>query len=504
MKKYIVAITVLAFAVMMIASCKKSFFDAPAQDGRIDDASAFKTKADFDAALIGAYTSLQGGNAAGERWVSVPGWVSQDMVDVTEAPKPISGYMTPANSDFQNIWREYYKIVGSANIVLDKLAIAPEGILTAADVTSMSAQAKFLRGFAYLSLARAFGDVPMPLTSYTPEQNSISCTPKQDVFSQVVSDLTEAAANLPEAGEWGQADIGRATKGGALAYLAYAYMYKEDWANAAKAIEDLMALTNPKYELAQSVRTPFSVKNKNTPEYNKENIFEVQYREKAGDNFQWGSTPNTGHLLAGLFGPRNIGNEWSSWGGWGEFLINRKAVDSYETGDERRQELIKLNGETYKGELMADTLTAPGWALNIQKTAGFAAKYWLGNDGGSLSPQNLPQMRFAEVLLNYAEVLFRQNKPVEAYAQLNKVRARAKLDDKPVSSDEQTFLSDLMDERRHELLMEPNLWFHYTRTGTAAKFYQENYNINMQPQWVHFPIPERERTTNPNLCNNGY
>jgi hypothetical protein len=179
-------------------------------------------------------------------------------------------------------------------------------------------------------------------------------------------------------------------------------------------------------------------------------------------------------------------------------------VDSYEPRDERRQELIKLNGETYKGELMTDTLTAPGWALNIQKTAGFAAKYWLGNDGGSLSPQNLPQMRFAEVLLNYAEVLFRQNKPIEAYAQLNKVRARANLDDKPVSNDEQTFLTDLMNERRHELLMEPNLWFHYTRTGTAAKFYLENYNINMQPQWVHFPIPERERTTNPNLCNNGY
>jgi hypothetical protein len=49
-----------------------------------------------------------------------------------------------------------------------------------------------------------------------------------------------------------------------------------------------MALTNPKYELAQSVRTPFSVKNKNTPEYNKENIFEVQYREKPAIIFSGG------------------------------------------------------------------------------------------------------------------------------------------------------------------------------------------------------------------------
>ena len=495
----------LAFLTMLILwSCKKSFLDATSQDGSINDASAFKSKTDFDAAVIGIYASLQGGNAAGEHWLKVPGFISQDVVDVSQGPKPIASYITPGNGDFQNFWNELFKIVASANLVLDKLANAPAGILTTAEKNSFTAQAKFLRGFAYFSIARAFGDVPMPLSYYNVAQNSIACTPEAQVWDQVIKDLSEAAAGLPEAGDWAVADVGRATRGGALAYLANAHMYKKDWSNAAKATTDLLALTKPQYTLAPSVRTAFSIRNKNTTEYNKENIFEVQYREKAGDNFQWGSTPNTGHLLAGLVGPRNIGDKWSSWGGWGEMLVNIKAVNAFETGDDRRKQLIIKYGEKYKGELMTDTLYAADWAGCNQTNAGFCGKYWMGNDGGSLSPQNLPQMRFSEVLLNYAEILFNQNNSAAAYDNLNAVRVRAMLSPKVVSADPAVFMSDLMKERRSELLFEPNLWFHYTRTGTAAKFLLDNYSITMQPKWNHFPIPQRERDLNPNLCSNGY
>jgi hypothetical protein len=92
----------------------------------------------------------------------------------------------------------------------------------------------------------------------------------------------------------------------------------------------------------------------------------------------------------------------------------------------------------------------------------------------------------------------------EAYNALNQVRARAKLPALPVQTNETAFLSDLMKERRLELLFEPNLWFHYTRTGTAATFLQSEYGITWQDKWAHFPIPERERSINPNLCTNGY
>jgi hypothetical protein len=283
-------------------------------------------------------------------------------------------------------------------------------------------------------------------------------------------------------------------------------MYLKDWTSAAKATTDLMALNKPKYELAADPQTPFSILKKNTPEYRKENIFEVQFREKAGDNFNWGDVPNGGHLLAGLTSPRDVGNKWASWGGWGEFMINKKLVDAYDPADERRTKMIKMRGESYKGELMTETMGPNDWGSNAaaQKDVGYSTKYWLGNDGGTLAPQNLPMMRYSEVLLNYAEILFMQGKHTEAYGALNEVRARAKVPALPVSADPATFMSQLMQERRFELIFEPNLWFHYTRTGTAAAFLQSVHGVTWQEKWQHFPTPDRERSVNPNLCSNGY
>jgi hypothetical protein len=505
MKKIILPLLLASFTMVLVWSCKKSFFEASAIDGSITDASAFQTKGDFDRALIGAYASLVGGNTGGDLWVSVPGWISQDWVDNTLMPKPFLNYMSPGNGPFLDYWTNLYKIVANANLVLDKTATAG-AILTDAEKASLSAQAKYLRGWAYFMLARAYGDIPMPMGYYKPDQNSLSCTLKADVFKQVVKDLSEAAAALPEAEDWPAADRGRATKGAALAYLANAQMYLKDWASAAKATADLMALNKPKYELAADVQTPFSIVKKNAPEYRKENIFEVQYREKAGDNFHWGDVPNGGHLLAGLTSPRDVGNKWASWGGWGEYMINKKLVDAYNPADERRTKMIKMRGESYKGELMTETMGPNDWGTNAaaQKDVGYSTKYWLGNDGGILAPQNLPMMRYSEVLLNYAEILFMQGKQNEAYSALNEVRARAKVPALPTSADPATFMSQLMQERRFELIFEPNLWFHYTRTGTAASFLQTVHGISWQEKWQHFPIPDRERSVNPKLCSNGY
>ncbi|MEP7277171.1 MAG: RagB/SusD family nutrient uptake outer membrane protein [Bacteroidota bacterium] len=506
MRKLVTMLLLTIITLLGLWSCKKSFFDAASVDGSITDASAFKTKPDYEKALIGAYASLSEGNVGGDLWVAVPGWISQDWVDNTLKPKPIENYMNTGASQFLDYWTGLYKIVGSANLEIDKVATAPEGILTDNEKSSLSAQAKFLRGWAYFMLARAYGDVPMPLNAYTAEQNSLSCTPNADVFKQVVKDLTEAAAVLPELNDWSADDRGRATKGAALAYLANAQMYLKDWTNADKASTDLFALNKPKYELAADIHAPFSVLKKNDDDYKKENIFEVQYREKAGDNFYWGDVPNGGQLLAGSTSPRDVGNDWASWGGWGEDMINKKLVDAYDTADKRRKQLVKLRGESYKGELMATTMGPNDWGTNAaaQKDVGYSTKYWLGNDGGTLAPQNLPMMRFAEVLLNYAEILFMESKPTEAYAALNQVRARANVPALLVSATPAVFMADLMRERRFELIFEPNLWFHYTRTETAAAFLQTVYGITWQKKWSHFPIPDRERSVNPNLCSNGY
>jgi hypothetical protein len=111
----------------------------------------------------------------------------------------------------------------------------------------------------------------------------------------------------------------------------------------------------------------------------KKKYFEVQYREKAGDNFHWGDVPNGGNLLAGLTSPRDVGNDFASWGGWGEFMINKKLADAYNPIDKRRTDMIKFRGDSYKGELMAREMGPNDWGNNAaaQKTLAI-----LPNTGG--------------------------------------------------------------------------------------------------------------------------
>ena len=489
----------IILTIFSIWSCKKLLDIAP-QTGQVTDADFFKTKADFNSFIFGAYAEMAGAfdRTGVSNWIIVPGLVSQDLVGSDEQPKPLAEYMSPSTPTFQEYWAGFFRILTKANLVLDKL---PGSTIDNTDKVIIEGEAKFLRGFAYFNLARAFGNVPLLLISYEGSQNNAECTPEDEVWDQVIKDLMEASQQLPTRAGWGADNLGRATKGTALAYLANAYMYKKDWTNATKASTDLITLGE--YNLLADVRDVFSEKTPN----NNESIFEVQYRNISDGNIVWSGQPNAGSSLAEWTAPRNIGDAYAQAGGWGETIAKRKLADSFEPGDDRRTKLIKIPGEKYKGETMSDTLLIP---LNVaQSKSAFSTKYWLGpqliTGVTYLSDQNVPVMRYAEFLLNYAEILFESGKTTEGYMQMNLVRQRAKLPALPASADKPTFITALMKERRHELNFEPNLWFHYTRTGTAADFLQTVYGITMNAAWNKFPIPQPDRDQNPKLCQNtGY
>jgi hypothetical protein len=117
--------------------------------------------------------------------------------------------------------------------------------------------------------------------------------------------------------------------------------------------------------------------------------------------------------------PRSIGADFAAFGGWGQWLLNKKFADAFDPNDDRRKELVKLPGESYKGELMSRTLTIP--RNIVQPNSAFATKYWLGPSVDYLEGQNVPYLRFAEVLLDHAEVLFELGNAPEAYKNLNLV-----------------------------------------------------------------------------------
>lgn len=493
-KAFVISTIILASCIGW--SCRDKFLDIAPPPNQQTDAVMFKTVQQFDGFIIGAYTELLGI----ADWLMLTSFISQDGLDVGERRKPLPTFMVSTNGDFRNYWQTMYVINSRANIVLERIKVAPE-VITAAQKARIEGEAKFLRGFAYFHIARAYGSAPLLLETYSLSQSVISCTPEDKLWDQVILDLKDASEKLPKRADLGDANLGRATKGSALAFLANAYMYKKDWANAAKASQDLIALNE--YQLLGNVREVFSTAQEN----GKESIFEVQFRS---GNFEWSNNKQTGSLIGAFSAPRNIGGDYANFGAWGELVLDKSVRASMEAGDARRQ-LIKGLGDKYKGEAMPDTIvigdtaTKPAGlakqAFIPQRNVEWSVKYWYGK-GPDVSGSNVPVMRYAEFLLNYAEVLFEQGKTAEAYDQLNAVRNRAKLPNKLVSADKEAFMTALMNERRWELNLEPNLWFHYTRTGRSAAFMTEK-GVNFDSKWNKFPIPQSERDQNPNLCQTG-
>jgi len=502
MKKIIFGVLISAAFMVTIWACSDSFLESNPQTGATFDNNFFKSRADYNAYMFGAYSEIQGvapvnGADGGiQVWILTGGIMMQDITQKSQAPYDLNNYVTPSK-EVTGAWKNCYKVIGRSNLLLSKLKTSP-GTLTAAEKTLLDGEAKFLRGFAYYSLAQKYGDAVLYLDPYfTSDQAALSLprSPEVQIWDQAIADLIAAAATLPK--DWDASNVGRATKGAALAYLANAYMYKKEWANAKKASDDLIALG--KYSLLPNLRDLFSYLTENTAE----SIFEIQYQFQPGAQINWGGQPNFGNFLNWWTGPLGVSAPYAIFNGRGEAPTNRKLADSFNPTDKRRQELIKIPGESYAGETMAgQTYTLP---LTItQNLSAFNAKWWTGaaNRQGIEEwfwSQNLIVMRYAEFLLNYSEILFESGDNVGAYTNLNLVRARANLAPLGTQADRETFFTDLMKERRWELFWEPNIWHHYTRTGRAEKFLLAEYGVIMNPKWNKFPVPQLDVDLNPNL-----
>ncbi len=503
-----------SFAIMMVLSlvfvaCKKNFLDIQPQDGSLTTQSFWKNKKDFDAAIIATYRAMNNTNAGGDNWITTPNAILNEML-------PNAGFIDLQN-EFQTSsrigwWSSFYLMVHRANQPITNIS---KGAMTDAERKSVLAEAKFLRGFAYFNLVRGFGGVPLILApkSASDSREDVRAT-EQASWEQVIADFKDAADGLPSS--WDAANVGRATKGAALAYLANAYMYLKDWTKAAESFTALQALNV--YDLMATPREVFSEKNEN----NKESVFEIQFTQ--GYENGW-STDGTGgggasnvHFLGLQSAPGGIGAEFAAGGGWGGSILSTQLAASFATGDRRRFSFSQGGvtiypwvlgaTESYKGEVMATAYTLPTGTVS---TNACCTKYWLGPNSPTIPGgsdlgcgQNLIQMRYAEVLLNLAEVTAEQGNLAGAYTQLNKVRTRAGLPVKPVA-DKATFETDLLNERRHELFWEPNLYFHLSRKKQLVNYLRNNYNKVFQDFWYYWPIPQSELDQNKALVQNpGY
>ena len=278
--------------------------------------------------------------------------------------------------------------------------------------------------------------------------------------------------------------------------LAKVYLTQKRYAESKTLLEAVMSDTQAGYQLLPSFSNIFSISNQN----NKEIIFAIQYSNGTGD----------GNTFMNDFGPGTIGSDVCPGVGSEHNHPTVDLIRAYKPGDTRKAVTLK---EYIVNPVTHDTVNGP---YNRK----FLANQ-LMNDSGV----DWPVLRYADVILMYAEVLNELNDLPGAIVQINKIRARAfgnqlsNYDNVSIPTKE-IFRDKVLNERRLELAFENQRWFDLIRTGKALDFLQTENRladwktgtiylslaVNMEPYETLYPIPLDEiEISGGNLTqNDGY
>lgn len=169
---------------------------------------------------------------------------------------------------FESEWAYHYSGIKSCNVLLDNIDRIPN--YGSADKNPVVGQTRFLRAFQYFQLMTWFGDIPLFNHDITLQQSeSIARTPRAQVLSFVLSELDTAAALLPLS--YGPGNLGRITRGAALALRARVQLYESNW----QSVSDLCSglINAGTYSLVPTYDSIFSPYN----EHNSEVILDLEF-----------------------------------------------------------------------------------------------------------------------------------------------------------------------------------------------------------------------------------
>ncbi len=510
MRKIIHILLGLGLLAGVVYSCGDEFLSLEPQ-GSLTEENFFVTEKDAQAALAAAYDALQKYGGYENEFITKLEWLTVGDMRMEESPadREIESLVfNPNNSRFNGVWSVHYQGIARANSVINRV---PDMDIGNELKTQIVGQGQFLRGLFYFGLVRYFGDVPLVTTEFkATDEFNLTRTPRSEVYALIERDLTDAAASLPDT--WGDSDQGRATRQSALALLAKVHLYQEEWEDAIGRSEELINSGIHDLELDpgntnSAYRNVFSKEN----EQNEEIVFATQYRDT--DAGPWGQSRD-GHFLPARSAPRGIGGEFVPFGGWSNWVPETHFVEeAFEEGDERRIGQIIGPGETHDES---------GFTMEAEPPSGHTStgyimtKFWWGAEPNNsiYGSQNLPILRYAEVLLNYAEALNEVGRTEDALDAINQVRNRAGLADFD-SSDPQEVLDQIFRERRVELFWEMSFFSDLNRRGRFVEFIRENRPdvrdgslvlspYILEPELILFPIPTTELDNNPNLTQNPF
>ncbi len=515
----ILKIGISFFVIFLFFSCQEDFLD--------ENPTIFTTPEQLlvnrkgaEIYLVGGYDAVQNVISAGAG--GVPGMMihwGTIGTDIVFSP-PWAGdraqmwlhQETATNVTITRIWRELYFAVNRVNSVVDRIGAMEEDQINTEDQEKFVAEAKFLRATLYFALVSAWENVPLIVNEVRSLNNlDVEQAPTEDVYNFIIQDLQAAAAVLPA-----EQGGGRATKGAAQSLLGKVYlqmtgfplMQTDKFALAETVLKEVM--DSNVYNLLPTYPEVFDLENEQSIEM----VFSIGMD---------GPVNNEGGLLSTFYGPNGNVNQG---GGWGTCFVLQDFENSYDRDDRRLENNIaKHNANEW----------TPDDGLNVPSTRTVSPNNWRGwkwhaekpNAYANNTPFDNPYIRYADVLLMYAEALNGQGTLTQEDINItvNRIRGRARNEnpDRPeeeivpdmVLSSKDANAEAILDERRKELCFEGWRRNDLIRFG---KFEEKIMSIDQtsgnnagipgadyKPNNIRWPIPNPEIQLNPNLIQNeGY
>lgn len=458
---------------------------------QLDPDALFTSANGVERVLFGAYRDIQMNDNFGNNIASYEEWMSDHFWETGGAANlqavVMLGYTWDAAYPVQytNLWNNFYSSIRNCNLVLENIDNSP---LEDHVKERLAAEARFVRAAGYYMLFTRYGGVP--LRTSTLGDPELAKSTADEISSFMETEFLASAELLPKTiSEISGYEYGRATKGAALAYLVKLYLNTKQWQKCVDAAQKVMDLGI--YELWPDYTTLFAVEN-----------------EQKNNEFIWVSTCSP-------MGPGNVSmsgwfpNQFASTAdgkityvvnmvNWARMdRIRDSFYDSFDPEDDRRKVIVSEYINT-GGNVVS--------LLNNDNTRSF--KYVPDpNASGGAHGNDVPIIRYADILLSRAEALNELNGPTqEAVDLINQVRSRANLSDIQAGDYTKEALRDhILDERGWEFFQENQRRDDLIRHGKLIERAKARGVTNAADHHVLFPIPQEEINSN-TLCkqNPGY
>ena len=414
-------IIIICSILMSFASCKKSFLDV-SSDSKYEGNYVFGNKDEINRVLTAVYASLMSNDTYGSAYFST--FALNSDVEFTA----FSGEFPSVNGeDFRafdgtsnapsvlRFWNKQYEGIERANIFIKGIQGSPVFNKNDKDLTQQLGEAKVLRAMFYHDLVVMFGDVPFNIQPAMDLKSAfvIPVTDRNQILNFLIDDLKETAAGMKYANElthgvervskefcYGMIARMALTRGGYSLYPEGAKGtmkrmpdYKEYYTIAMQYADSV--ISSRTHALTKSYKNVFIDETNNVVTNNDDPIFEIPFLRN--------SSSNVGYVTGGAVSATD-GITNHVWGAInGGMRLNAFYHYSFDRSDIRKDYTVGFWNYDAAGQpqvLVDYTLYNNKWS-----------KLWadpskaLGNQSTGSTGINLPYMRYADILLMYAEAV---------------------------------------------------------------------------------------------------